>query len=500
MKPLLVSTYGLGKCFDGQYVLKDFWIELRYGTVVGLCGMNQSGKTLAAKILSGELPADGGKICIESVFYRDPGKAVGRLRGISRYMGKGTHFFDELSIADNYALLCNKPAFKIIQKKDITDIDRQLKNVHFDTRADRIVSDLPFGKREYCEILLTMLSGAKLVLLDEKLDAIYRWNKDMVRQLLRLGKDRNICFLLISNNLEMLMELCDEISVIRSGYSAMQISSEEFNREKLICMMSGENPVVSSKKNPPAKICSDEIVFYAEKFRLEKEDAPLDFSLCSGEILGILSLNNRWNQLLAETLAGTYQRFFGSLFLGKRKLKAKELHAMRNRRQKICVLSNPVWRNLLFREMSIEDNLILPSMQKIAVKSLGYLGKRLNKFARGQLREAKILDMAKIGHMQIDELDSSASMRLVMERIRIYHPAVLVIMGLTENADIHLREAVFEECRRCAERGIGILLISSDVQEILTLCSRVLMIKNRKKLCEFCVKGTENPEKILDIL
>ena len=100
----------------------------------------------------------------------------------------------------------------------------------------------------------------------------------------------------------------------------------------------------------------------------------------------------------------------------------------------------------------------------------------------------------------VEELDTITSMRLSMERIRMYHPDVLIISGLTESADVHLKEAAYKECRLCAKRGIGILLISSDISEMLALCSRFIMVRDRVKLREICVKGTENPADILSIL
>ena len=91
MNQLLVSAYGMGKLLDPQHVLKDLWIELRCSTIVGL---NRSGKTLAARVLSGELTADTGGISIEDQFYREPSGAAEHLRMISKYMGRDPLFFD----------------------------------------------------------------------------------------------------------------------------------------------------------------------------------------------------------------------------------------------------------------------------------------------------------------------------------------------------------------------------------------------------------------------
>lgn len=500
MNQLLVSAYGMGKLLDPQHVLKDLWIELRCSTIVGLCGMNRSGKTLAARVLSGELTADTGGISIEDQFYREPSGAAEHLRMISKYMGRDPLFFDELSIADNYSLLSGRPIARIIRNKEIREINQMLQSVNFEAKAEMMVSELPFGAREYCEILLTILAGVKLILLDEKLDAIYRWNSGIVKDLLAVGINQGVCFLVISNNLDMLQELCDEIAVIRGGCSAMQIKKHEFSREGLICLMTGKEPVTLSAREHFQRICPEETIFRAVNFRLEKEDPSLDFSVNAGEIMGILSLNNRWNQMLAETLAGRYERFYGSLFLHQGSLTSRSLQRMKNGRHKICVLPQPVWRELLFSCMSIEDNLMLPSMRKIAVKSFGYVGKRLCMFARGLLNEAGILDETQIARVQIEDLDTITSMRLSMERIRIYHPDLLIISGLTESADVNLKEAAYKECRLCASRGIGVLLISSDINEMLALCSRFIMIKDRMKLQEICVKGTENPVDILNVL
>lgn len=500
MNQLLVSAYGMGKHFDQQHALRDFWIELRCSTVVGLCGLNQSGKTLAARVLSGEVSADTGKVGIEKKFYRDLSRAAEHLRSISQYMGRDPLFFDDLTIADSYSLLCNKPILRIIRNKDIRDINQQLKAVKFEAKADMLVADLPFGKREYCEVLLTILAGARLILLDGKLDAIYRWNCRIVKELLNIGIKRGVCFLVISNNLDMLQELCDEIAVIRSGCSVMQVQKQEFDREKLICLMTGKDPVPLSTEEQIHRVPAGDVVFRAADFRLEEEDPPLDFSVTRGEISGILSLNNYWNQLLTETFAGRYERFYGSLYLGEVPLTVRSLQRMKNRKHRMCVLPEPVWRDLLFSCMSVEDNLMLPSMRKIAVRSFGYVGKRLLMFARGQLKEARILNECQTAHLQVEELDTITSMRLSMERIRMYHPDVLIISGLTESADVHLKVAAYKECRLCAKRGIGILLISSDISEMLALCSRFIMVRDRVKLREICVKGTENPADILSIL
>lgn len=499
MRRDIIRLVNVEKYEGKRPALRNIWMNIFAGQVIGLAGINHSGKTLLAHILSGAQPANGGKIYIDGQKMPSFQAAASALRDMSRYVGKQSLCFDSLSLSENLLLLQHRSSWSMIRRKDIEQAGAALRRSVPAIEPQRPMNEFPPDEKIYYEILLLILSGARLIILDEHIDVLYRRYPQRVRELLRIGREREIAFVLISTDIDLLTAVCGELLILRNGSSVMQIGENEYCREELITMLTGQ------QSEPVSKVAGfekgqEEIVLQGECLVFCEGDAGLDFSVHRGEIVSIVSLDNNWHRQLMRVLLGESQLRFGKLRLNGYALTAQDLRFPCRPRKKLCVLPHADWREYLLPSLSLADNLLLSAMYKISIGPLGYVGNFAKRFAGAHLLKSGIVADLGAAEGAAEILDEQSGMRLVMERVRLYHPECLILCDPTETADFSLRCSIIRECRLCAEMKIAVLVCFTNIRDALELSDRVILCKDHQVIGEFCVSGREDPKELLQKL
>ncbi len=499
MRRDIIRLVNVEKHKGRQPVLHNIWMNIFAGQVIGLAGINRSGKALLARILSGTQPADGGKIYIDGQKMPSFQAAASALHDMSRYVGKQSLCFDSLSVSENLLLLQHRSPWSVIRREDMEQAGAALKRAVPSIEPQRHMSELSPDEKAYYEMLLLTLSGARLIILDEHIDVLYRRYPQRVRELLRIGLEREIAFVLISTDIDLLTALCNELLILRNGGSVMQIGANEYCRKEIITMLTVQQNE-SVPRAPAFGRDREEIVFQGEALVFCEGDADMNFSVRGGEIVSIVSLDNNWHRSLMRVLLGERRLCAGSLRLKGRALTAQELRFPCGPKRRLCVLPHADWRKYLFPSLSLADNLLLSAMYKISIGPFGYVGNFAKRFAEAHLLKSGIVTDLSAAEGTAETLDEQSVMRLVMERVRLYHAECLILCDPTETADFSLRRSLIRECRLCAEKGIAVLSFFTNIRDALEMSDRVILCKGHRIIEEFCVTGREDPRELLQKL
>lgn len=496
MKENLVELRGVSMQINSQTVLHDIWIAIGVGQTVGIAGINHSGRTLVARLLSGMASTDNGQVLLNDFSISDRREVAVRLRTMSRYLGRQNLCFDELSISENLLLLRRGPLLRFFSHRDIVQANLELRESCVSIDPALPIGVLSPEDRIYCEVLLSLLTDARMIILDEKIDVLYRRAPERVRELIQMGKEKRKAFVIIGADIDLLLDLSDELMVVRNGASIMQCVRRECSRKTVIRMMTGKNLPAKPGVTPRKLTSERQEVLRIDDLCLTKTDVPINCCTYRGVITGLLSLDKGWHQELMRIFLSQQKPERGILRLNGKALTQQSFRHLSNNKNRLCILPNLPWRELLFPYMSVEENLLLTAMPKITIGPLGVIGRNVPRFARRYQIDNKALS----SYHAIDELDDAGCMQLVMNRIRIYNPDLLIIWEPTETTDPNLRNLIFQECRLCAERNISVLILSANIQDLLLICDQMNLCRDRQIQECIWLTGTETAEELAEKL
>ncbi|MBU9747177.1 ATP-binding cassette domain-containing protein [Lachnospiraceae bacterium ASD3451] len=470
----IIRAEHIQKMFDRNQVLMDAWLHVLEGQTVGIVGLDNSGKTTFMRILAGQLGFDGGDIYLEGV--KIPSARRDILSGKVAYLGSENSLVDELSIADNLCVLKNHPIrdFIVRKKKIRENSEKILKRVHVDARPGSPCSILEDNEKQRLEIAKVLAGGARLVILD---CTGHTYNDQDIRELKELicsSYEKGVAFIFIHSNLEYVMQLSDEILVLKDGRSVRRLPKNKFDKQLIYKWMVGyeikENSLYDRKKLPDAK----EILRLAEVTSDRLKQISLEVK--EGEIVGILSLSSRWNQEFIDILMGEAQIESGGIYRNGQAVNRQFLRDRGTVRNRTCFMHKANIKEELFENLPVSQNYVFLAQQKAAKTPLGILSRKIEM----HLENEKAEDLGfspDILKKNVEQLTNKELFELYIGEIKLFHPELLVLMNPTENSDVLLKEQIIGEIVRMAEDGIGILMISANFKEMSAICDRIIIVR-----------------------
>jgi general nucleoside transport system ATP-binding protein len=465
------------KRFPGVLANDAIDFDARRGEVHALLGENGAGKSTLASILTGLYRPDSGEISIDgrTVEFHSPRDATDA--GVSM-VHQHFRLAASLTVADNIVLgypgapwLRTNPAALESQVADLAK--RYRMPVHPDAR----VWQLSVGEQQRVEILKALYRGARILILDEPTSLLTPQEADDLFETLRrmTGEGRTIVF--VSHKLEELMAVSDRVTVLRGGRLIGTVNTPETNPHELARMMIGREVVFAqSRESHDAS---------SRGIALELEDVSADddlglqavhnvsLSVHEGEIVGVAGVAGNGQRQLAEAISGARPRTDGSVKVKGRSLRSGDpedaiVHRMAHvPEDRLGTGVSP--------SMSIAENLILKSHRQAPMSTRGLLRHdRIRRNAR-QLIERFAVAAPSL-HTPTRLLSGGNVQKVVLARELSSNPAVIVAANPTRGLDVGATEAVRSLLLEAAGKGVGILLISEDLDEILLLADRIAVI------------------------
>jgi ABC-type sugar transport system ATPase subunit len=483
---VILSLENISKTFPGVKALQNISFDLRKGEVHCLCGENGAGKSTLIKILSGAYnPDEGGEIIFE-------GKKVTLNPHIAISMGIQTIYqehtvFKHLSITENIFTGLEMSRNGILQKKEMRKkAEEVLKYLKSDLDPDDIMGDLTSGQQRIVEIAKGLIFQRKVIILDEPTAAFSVSEIDTLLEIIRTIKESGIGIIYISHHLEEVFRVADRITVLRDGQKVSMYDLKDVTSEKLIKDMVGRDPSTFYKRE---EVPSGEVIFEARDVT-GNGAKNVSLKLKRGEILGIAGMAGSGRSELMHTLFGAARIESGEILInGKVVKQASPSSAIHN---KMCFITEDRQSTGLFLKQTIAQNTIIANL----VNTRGFLMSSSSDYKTGDKFMKLLGTKADDSHVRVINLSGGNQQKVVLAKWLNTDGEIFIFDEPTRGIDVGSKQEIYHIMVDLLKQGKAIIMVSSDMPEVIAMSDRVIVMKNGEVTAELS-KNEVSEENIL---
>jgi len=477
------------KDFSGVRALDGANLSVAPGEIRCLVGENGSGKSTLIKIVAGVVHHDSGEIRID-------GHSFSRLHPIDairegiQVIFQDFSLFPNLTVAENMAmntLLAERR--RLVTRRRIRDIAGEaLSRLGVELDPEALVEDLPVASKQLVAIGRALLQNARLIIMDEPTAALTRPEVRRLLEIIRALKERNIATLFVSHKLDEVMDVSEQITVLRNGRVVADEPRAAFDAARLVFCMTGRRIAQSRRSAVPER--TDTPLLSLRHLSRKGSFRDVSFDLWPGEILGVTGLLGSGRTELALALFGMEPATEGEIRIEGREVSIRSIHdALRNG---IGYVPEDRLTEGLFLSKSLADNAAAGTARDLAGR-LGLLPPRaVLRFGEAWIRRLRIA--APSASVPVRNLSGGNQQRVVLARWIALAPKVLVLNGPTVGVDIGSKSEIHAILEDLAAKGMGILIMSDDIPEVLHNCNRILLMKRGRIVEEFDGAATDENE------
>ncbi len=471
----MVRFQGIGKSFFGVPVLREVSFEAERGRILGLVGENGAGKSTLMNILGGSQRPDAGRMELDGSPYspREPADAA---RSGVAFIHQELNLFPNLSIAENLFIAAFPPPRPpgLIHRRSLrAAAARLLGQVGFEVDPDTPVERLSAGERQMVEVAKALGTTAKVIIFDEPTTSLSAPEVERLFELMGGLRARGITPIYISHNLGDVLRLADDVVVLRDGEVVGRGRKEEFTAGRMISLMVGR----SISRLYPARESRPTAEPLLEVRGVSRRGIVRDitFTVHRGEVLGISGLLGAGRSELARILFGADPLDGGRIDLEGSPVEGLPPAGRISRG--MAFLTEDRRAEGLCMEGSIAENIALVSLAEFVRTPLRLVeGRRLGGAVAG-IREAVRLGGAGGDRRPVRTLSGGNQQKVVLAKWLLARPGLLILDEPTRGIDVGAKLEVYRLVCGLADRGAGILLISSEIEELIGLCDRILVMR-----------------------
>lgn len=478
---VILEFKNVTKKFPGITALDNVSFSIRRGEIHGICGENGAGKSTLMKILAGVYPWGSyeGQVIYDGRELKLVDRSIRQAveEGIAIVYQELT-LVPSITVGENIYLGKEPVEFGVINwDKLYADTQQVLEKYHLDVPARGIVRHLGMGKMQMTEIAKALAENAKVLILDEPTSALSEAETEQLMEILRGLKQHGVTCIYISHKLEEFFKITDSITVLRDGKTVLTKPASELNLESLVSSMVGRE---MKERFPKGNRKPGEIILEVEDLHaIDPEDPSyevlkgVNFNLRRGEILGIAGLMGSGRTELVMTLFGEY----GKINKGKIKLEGREItiHNAREAMQYgISLVPEDRKRHGLVLIQSILRNISLANLDQFSslfrINDSAEL-KVSTDFAKSLAIKASNLNAP------ADSLSGGNQQKVVISKWLMSQPKVLIMDDPTRGIDVGTKYEIYKIMNDLSEKGIAIIMISSELEEVLGMSDRVMVMR-----------------------
>ena len=473
---LAIKLSNISKSFPGVKANDDISFDIKQGTIHAIVGENGAGKSTLMKILYGMQKQDSGSINIfsEQVKFLSPKDAISKGIGMVH-----PHFMlaDNLSVFESIVLGIDKASLKKMNKsKYRKEIDAITDKYSMPLETASMIDELGVGEKQRVEIIKVLFRGAKILILDEPTAVLVPQEVKELFSNLKQLKDSGVTILFISHKLDEVLEIADEISVMRAGKYIDTVQANNVSKIELAEMMIGENlPSPPKRENKPR----EENALSVEDITSTTVDGKkafknINFLIKQGEIVGIAGVEGNGQRELAESILGVFP-----IEKGKITLNDQEINLLNTRERRefgISFIPEDRQSQGLLMDVSLSENMILGRQSTSAYKS-----KYSNIIYSQANQDSQLVienyDVRTPGNKTLAlALSGGNQQKFVVGRELEDNPKLLIASQPTRGIDIGAQSLIWNKLRDARDSGLGVLLISADLDELIGLSDRIHVI------------------------
>lgn len=474
MDNVLFKVEHVSKSFPGTKVLDDINIELKKGTVHAIVGENGAGKSTFMNIVFGVYPDYEGKLIFDGneVHFTSPLQA--QQQGIAMVHQENS-LIPYLSVMDNIYLghYPKKGGFidRTILKKQVQSLLEELKIEHI--LPETKVVKLSVAQKQLVEIVKALSQNAKMLMLDEPTAALTAKETEHLMQIIRTLREKGVAIIYVSHRLEEVFEISDEISVLRDGCMIVNIPKEEFDYNTVVEHMIGRKLASYAKNEEDHRNLKDSPeMLRVEHLNRGEELKNISFSARKGEILGFGGLVGAGRSELLEAIFGYDPYTSGEIFIEGQKVEIKNTRdAIQNG---LALVPEERKVKGIFAGLSVMENINAVSYKTLKNGNL-IQKKKEQQSAQDYVEKMKIRTTSI--HKLIGQLSGGNQQKAILSRWIRMRPQILMLDEPTHGIDIGAKEDIYHFIQELAQSGTTIILVSSEMQELIRLSDRVVIMR-----------------------
>jgi len=474
MEDYVLELKNLSKSFGKNKVLSGINLSVKKGSVIGLMGENGAGKSTMMKCLFGIYAKDEGQIFLDGkpVDFKNPKEALEN--GVAMVHQELNQCLDR-SVTDNLFLGRYPKKFGVIdEQKMFREASKLFASLNMSVNPNSIMRTMSVSQRQMVEIAKAVSYNAKIIVLDEPTSSLTEPEIIKLFSIVKDLKQKGVSFVYISHKMDEIFQICDDIAVLRDGNMVFNSSAKETNMEQLISAMVGRS---LDKRFPDVDNVPGEdyleIKNLATKYEPRLED--ISFTVKKGEIFGLYGLVGAGRSELLESIFGIRTIATGEIILNGKKLRFE--NSKEAMEYNFALVTEERKLNGMFGKDTIEFNTVITNLD--SYKTCGILSNR--KMREAANREIKRMHTKCVS---ADELISSLSggnqQKVIIGKWMEREPDVFLLDEPTRGIDVGAKYEIYQLIIQMAKEGKTIIVVSSEMPEILGITNRIAVMSNHK--------------------
>lgn len=464
---VVLSLQNITKRYPGVLALNNVSVDFLEGEVHALLGENGAGKSTLIKAVAGAIEIDSGTITINGHIFQKVTPHVSRSLGVE-VIYQEFNLVPTLSVAENI-YLCEKSPNSALYNADefVKKASAVLAQfgVHIDPRAT--VQDLSIADQQIVEIAKAVSKNVKILIMDEPSAPLSVSEVEMMFNIIRQLKARGVTVIYISHRLEEVFRISDRVTVLRDGCYITTLNTAETSRQELIKLMVGRELKESypARKNPPGEIALE------VKHLTGNGNRDISFTARAGEILGIAGLVGAGRTELAQLIFGAVPAEKGEILISGN---TAQIHSPLDAiRHKIGFLTEDRKGQGLFLEMSVKWNIIFPILKNIS--KYGVVDTKKEDQIAGHYKDRINIKPPSLTQKVIN-LSGGNQQKVVLAKALAAESDILIFDEPTRGIDVGAKQEIYHLMTELADLGKTILMISSDMEELLGMSDRIIVM------------------------
>jgi ABC-type sugar transport system ATPase subunit len=478
----MLEAQGVRKTYGGVVALAGVDFAVRAGSVHALLGENGAGKSTLVKVIAGALKADAGTVSLDGRELSLSSTAEAVRHGIA-VVSQELNVFPDLDVLANLYPMREIRRGPFIQRAEMAARARPvLADLGLDVPLRRLVGELSLAQRQLLEIAKALVTDPRVLILDEPTSALGAQSTEQLFGVLRVLRDRQVGVVFVSHILEDVMALCDEVTVLRDGEVSMAASPRAgLTVPMIVDAMLGERHEVALNERVERDIDAEGGRVELSGVSVDGRLSDFDLSVASGEIVGLAGVTGAGHHVVMELLSGLERPSSGTVLLpGGRPVPNDLRGAIRagvalvtgDRRRLGLMLDKPIYENV-------------GQIRSVGLAADGVLVRagEMRRRARAQV------DSLRIRSRTVDQPAGSLSggnqQKVVFAKWLDAQPSVVLLDDPTRGVDVGAKAEMHALIRSTAAAGAPVLICSTDVDELASLCDRVVVLVRGRGVAEF---------------
>lgn len=467
------------KRFPGVTALDGVDLSISKGEIHALVGQNGAGKSALIKVLSGVYPADQGEMRLQGAPFQ-PRTPLDALRAGIRVVHQEFNQLPYLSVAEN--LLFEKLPRRFGVLLDRGTLERRaaalLQEVGLDIDSGTRVERLGIAQRQLLEIAKALSSTGRLLVLDEPTATLTPREITRLFEIVRTARSSGIAVIYVSHHLQEIFDLCDSVTVLRNGRQIETVSVANTNASELVGLMVGRRLEATAQQIGAAADSSGTIsssssspALQIKKLRVRNSTREISFALNYGEIVGIAGLVGSGRTEILRAIFGADRREGGEIYLSGRKVEFR--NPMDAVREGVCLLTENRKDEGLVLAMPVRVNVTLTDLARVS--RAGLLRRQMERVTADRWIRKLDIRLRSI-EQTARELSGGNQQKVIIAKWLFRNASILMLDEPTRGIDVGAKAEVYTLLRRLSADGKALLVVSSELPELMMLCSRILVL------------------------